>query len=180
MSFEIVTGDLLESKETIIMQQCCCTATKAHGLSLLIANKLKVNVYSSRRAIGNRNCAILEDRPKTGTCSLVLIPNTNDKKQYVASLFGQYAMGIPGKYHQDHKIPDTSKDREIYFKESLEHLYKLCEKNKEIFKHDIYDIAAPFKIGCGLAGGKWENYVLMLNEWLQNHPKIKLKIYKLD
>ena len=65
--------------------------------------------------------------------------------------------------------PDTLEDRYDYF---IECLQKITELN-------ITSIAIPYKIGCGLAGGNWEEYYNALNEWANKNPNIKIVIYKL-
>lgn len=168
--YKIINGDLLEASESIIMQQVCCTATKAHGLSATIAYTFNVNVYTLRKSIGKRNCAVLEDRAIPGTCDVIKIPG---KEQYIANLYGQYAMGKPGRYHMDHGIADTSVDRERYFKESLESLYDWCKDM------GLFEVAAPYNIGCGLAGGNWTNYIKIFESWITTHPEIKLTLYRI-
>jgi hypothetical protein len=43
---------------------------------------------------------------------------------------------------------------------------------------NIISIAFPYKIGCGLAGGKWEDYESMIYKFAKENPNIKVKIYK--
>ena len=67
MPYRIVKGDLLEATTEYIMQQNCCTAVRAHGLSKAIAAKWpEVNPYKERRA-HKGNWAVKEDRPEPGS-----------------------------------------------------------------------------------------------------------------
>ena len=65
--------------------------------------------------------------------------------------------------------PDSLEDRYDYF---IECLQKIAELNP-------ISIAIPYKIGCGLAGGRWEQYYNALNKWANNNPSIQIVIYKL-
>lgn len=158
----IIDGNILDAKEEYILQQCCCTAIRPHGLSETIATVWKdANIYALRKGIGKRNMAIPEDRPEPGTIQIV-------GKRKIICAFAQVAMGKPGMYDSCGK-PDTLEDRYDYF---IECLQKITELN-------ITSIAIPYKIGCGLAGGNWEQYYNALNEWANNNPTIKIVIYKL-
>ena len=161
-SLTIIDGNILDAQEEYILQQCCCTAVKPHGLSEVIAIKWKdCNVYSERRKIGNRNLAVVEDRPKPGTIKVV-----GERK--VICAFAQYAMGKSGRY-DSFNIPDTPNDRYNYFKECLDKIVLLNPKS----------IAIPYKIGCGLAGGDWNKYSSTISEFAQKYQQIKIVIYKL-
>ena len=162
-------GDLLEAIEDYIVQQCCCTACRPHGLSKAIADRFPHgNVYAKRKPVApRRNTACPEDRPQPGT-TLIVGNGTNER--YIACLFGQMAMGLPGKY-EAFGIPDKGTDREKYFSQSLEHLSKQIPASSTL--------AFPYKIGCGLAGGNWSNYEKILTEWEQQHIGYTIVLYKL-
>ena len=158
----IIDGNILDAKEEYILQQCCCTAIRPHGLSETIANKWKdANIYALRKGIGKRNMAIPEDRPEPGTIQII-------GKGKIICAFAQVAMGKPGMYDSCGK-PDSLEDRYNYFIECLNKITKL----------NITSIAIPYKIGCGLAGGNWERYYNALNTWTNNNPTLKIAIYKL-
>ena len=65
------------------------------------------------------------------------------------------APGKTGKFQNYYPktYDDSIENREIWFKKCLE----------EIDKLNLDEIVMPYKIGCGLAGGKWINYEKMLN-----------------
>lgn len=157
-----IDGNILDATEEYILQQCCCTAIRPHGLSEILAIKWNdTNVYSQRKGVGKRNMAIAEDRPSIGTIKVV-------GQRKVICAFAQYAMGKPGKYDSC-GVSDTSEDRINYFKKCL----------LEIEKLNPSSIAIPYKIGCGLAGGDWNIYNTLLNNWANNNSNIKIVIYKL-
>jgi len=156
-NIQYVSGNILAAKEEYIVQQTCCTALRAHGLSATIAAQWPtINPYKGRRCFKN-NWAILEDRPQPG--SIKIYEETHDG-QKVICLFGQYQHGKPGAYKDPLGItsttpPDTFQDRFTYFKQGL----------VEIGKLNPTSIAFPYRIGCGLAGGNWDDYKGAIEEW---------------
>jgi O-acetyl-ADP-ribose deacetylase (regulator of RNase III) len=172
MSVVVEKGDLLAAPQEVIAQQCCCTAVRPHGLSSSIAAALGTDFYRRRRpAAGQRNCAVPEDRPAPGTCEALPVPGRPG--QFVAALYGQYAMGKPGRYFADHNVPDGLGDREEYFARALEALATWMKQRA------LRTVAFPCKIGCGLAGGSWPAYKAMLDTWAARHPEIAATIYEL-
>ena len=160
---QIVNGNILDAKEEYILQQCCCTAVRPHGLSETISLFWKdANIYSLRRGIGKRNLAVMEDRPEPGTIQVI-------GKRKIICAFAQVAMGKPGIYDSCGK-PDSQENRYNYF---IECLNKITELNPN-------SIAVPYKIGCGLAGGNWDTYYNALNTWANENPNINIVIYKLN
>lgn len=138
MKLKIKLMSILDSTEDYICQQNNCISVKPHGLS----SKLPTNPYESRRAIGNRNLAVPEDRGIPGTVEL-LEPN-------IICMYAQYGMGKPFRYNNSKKElcdHDTFEQRLEWFKECLDKL--------DAFTGTF---AMPFGIGCGLAGGDWGKY----------------------
>ena len=76
-------------------------------------------------------------------------------------------------YYQDickeHNIVDDHDSRIIWFKQCLQLL------EKKIIKLECKLVAFPFKIGCGLAGGNWNQYKSIITEWSQQY-KYDLKV----
>jgi hypothetical protein len=155
-----ISGNLLEATEQYIVQQCCCTAVKAHGLSDVIARVLGVNVYAIRRREGRKNLAVPADRA---------VPGTIRVEKNVINLFGPFAMGKPGAYHTDLGVPDSAADRVRYFREGLDAIRQLAPAS----------VAFPYRIGCGLAGGNWTVYRGMLEEFAAANPAIRVVVYRL-
>ena len=156
-----IKGDLLESTDQYIAQQCNCCTVIAQGLSKTIADKwIWGDIYSRRSRIGNRNCAQKPDIP--GTIEII-----GDEHKYVICMFGQYGPGKPGKfskYYPSDQYTDTYQDRKKYFQECL----------TEIENRGISHLAMPYLIGCGLAGGNWTDYASMLH-----NSSISITLYKL-
>jgi O-acetyl-ADP-ribose deacetylase (regulator of RNase III) len=167
---EIKEGNILTATEDYIVQQTCCTACRAHGLSEAIAAQFPHgNPYKIRKPVAPRkNFACLEDRGKPGTC--LILGDGTPEKRWVACLMGQVAMGKPGVYDSV-GLPDSREDRERYFQAALEDLAsRIPEKSS---------LAFPWKIGCGLAGGNWCVYQKILETWCSRNPGFRVTLYQL-
>ncbi len=178
MHYQLIKGDLLDAKEDFILQQNNCIGVKPHGLSQSIALKYPyANPYCSRKAIGSRNMAILDDRGTPGTIQVFKDPkhvsSNNCKEPTFVSLFAQYGMGKPYAYNNGgpDAHPDDADLRRKWFKECLGNVAELSTKT--------FSVALPHRIGCGLAFGDWKVYEKMINDWAKANPHIKVVMYQL-
>lgn len=156
MILKEIDGDILNMPVDVIVQQSNCLSVKPLGLSRSIADKMDIDIYKNRRCLKiEKNLAIKEDRDFPGRCRLVKNKSTYPPK-YVANILGQFAPGGPGKYYKYitkyHGYKDDRLERLKWFKQGLESLSEIIRAEK--FK----TIAFPKYIGCGLGGGKWEDY----------------------
>jgi len=159
-------GDLFENthRYAILVQQCNCVTTKAHGLSLDIARTFGsyANPYAKRRNMGQHaNLANPWDRPDPGTVELLRDEN-DPSHPVVACVYGQWSPGaltsasLPSAYPlaPGETSTETALLRERWFSMGLA---QLAERVRERF-HEPVTIAFPYHIGCGLAGGDWSKY----------------------
>ncbi|EAS04536.2 hypothetical protein TTHERM_00237510 (macronuclear) [Tetrahymena thermophila SB210] len=182
-----VKGDLLNFQADIIVQQCNCITTNEKGLSQSILKKFGVSAYETR-VKGKGNIADVSSIDIPGTCLFQKpkIKNKNCQIQYIANLFSQFTPGKNGFKYQNtlcqqiqdpltnKPIVDNFSSREKWFEVCLQQLADFA-KEKQLFK-----IAFPYKIGCGLAGGKWENYKKMIQEFSENNIDLKIYIVQLE
>lgn len=175
MPCRIVKGDLLKADTEYIIQQTCCTAIKAHGLSEHIAAKWpQINPYKERKKLKG-NWSVAEDRPEPGSILIYEfdVPKITGLKGVICA-FAQYCHGRPHIYKDplelDEKFGDNPVDRIRYFKECLEGIASLNPKS----------VGFPYKIGSGLAGGSWIKYEKLIQDWSDLHPDIDVRIYKLE
>ena len=163
-----IKGDLLSSKSQYIVQQTCCTALSAHGLSEAITRKWPtINPYTCRKRLF-RNWATLDTRDIPGAIKVYEhIDGPN-----VICAFAQYTHGKPGKYEDPAKqsVIDDATARLLYFKQCLDHISALKPVS----------VSFPFRIGCGLAGGNWKLYAAALETWALTNPDISVSIYTLE
>ncbi len=85
----------------------------------------------------------------------IIICGDGVEKRYIIALLGQFYPGSP-------RYPSSKKDgyiaRERYFKEGLDKIAQIEE---------LDSIAFPWGIGCGAAGGNWDSYLKMINDFAE-------------
>lgn len=148
----VFNSNLLEVSAQVIAQQCNCTSKRTRGLSAAIAKKYPYANFYSRRT----------ETSEPGTIELRGKKRKNQR--YVLALYAQYYPGKP-------KANDTSGDRIMWFNKCLHRISKI--KN-------LRSIAFPSGIGCGLAGGEWNVYQRLIEEWTETIPNIKVYIISLE
>jgi O-acetyl-ADP-ribose deacetylase (regulator of RNase III) len=178
---QIVTGDLLDAKQDLIVQQCNCVTVKSHGLSASIAKKYSfADVYAKRRQM-SKNMAVFEDRGIPGTCVLSFpssyIHTEKPTVPVVGALMAQIAPGKSKQWARTYKISpelDSREARLIYFKQALTNLREKC------VTYGFHSVAFPFNIGCGLAGGHWPDYLAALEVFAHecSEHMITVTLYK--
>lgn len=151
---EIIKDSIFNSEEKYIVHQTNCITTKgAHLSKTMFDHYPYANVYQERSKDNHR------DTPGT-----IIIRGNGDDERYVINLFGQY---YPGNSKYD---KDSYEKREQWFKEGLKEILAI---------DDLESVAFPYGIGCGAAGGKWENYLKMINKFADKTDAI-VRIYKHD
>lgn len=127
--FNLVEGDLFDANETYLVHQCNCVTNRSAHLAQAVFEKYPyADVYTGRQN---------HDTPGT-----ILVRGNGKDRRFVVAMLGQYYPGFsrfPGK--------DGYGARLSYFKCCLNDMTKLKG-----------DFAFPWRIGCGAAGGKWEEY----------------------
>jgi hypothetical protein len=164
--YQVIEGDLLTCPDPIICQQLNCLCVKGHGLSADIAKVYPyANVYAERRARGTRNLCIAEDAGVPGE-----IVVRSGFGPIVIGFYGQYDYGT-GRTGRTSPTQDNSALREIWFKE--------CLVNLEIYMkhHRHHTVAFPYGIGCGLAGGNWDTYSQMIQDYAER-TGFTVNVYK--
>lgn len=147
---EIIKGNLLDSArvegEWYIAQQCNCNTKKPHGLSETISKQWPyADPYQTR--IGG---------PDTPGTVVTMKPADRDDGPIVLCLMAQWGPSKPGSFsrYYPNTYKDTRDNRKEWFRECLEVLDDMIPSDEVV--------NMPFQIGCGLAGGKWPDYLEML------------------
>lgn len=136
MSVKIVKGNILDV-EGLVVHICNTTTKTSKGLSKDIFDKYPyANTYSGPKAL----------KRQVGTFTYHFADV--DAKVVIVNLYGQNKPGKPDK-------TETAANRLEWFKSGLSQI-------REMFLGTT--IHVPFKIGCGLAGGKWDDYLAALEE----------------
>lgn len=159
---KIVDGDLLQANIPLIAHQTNCLGVMGAGIAKAIKNKwpdvyiqykdLCKSYYYSKFLLGISQFCKTHDNPI----------------KYVVNLFGEYSytesVAPYENRHTDYKALDLA----------LTILQTNCHNS------NIKEIGIPYKLGCGLAGGDWDNVVYpMLQKLFEKDPEITLYIYKL-
>jgi hypothetical protein len=145
----IVEGDLLNSKETYLCHQCNCLS---NGAAFLAAAIFKTFPYSNIYAL----------REKPDVPGAIVIKGDGDDERFVINILSQYYPGY--SVYPDAKL-DGIKARLSYFAEALTQMKPL----KGSF-------AFPWRFGCGAAGGDWDVYLKMLQDFASERDVV---IYRL-
>ena len=155
-----VQGDLLESNVQYICHQCNCVSTGSAHLAYDIFKKFPYsNVYEHRS---------YPHTPLTGEePGDIIIRGDGEKERYVIALMAQYFPGHP-KY-SDGKL-DGYLARQTYFATCLTKISEIP---------NLESIAFPWGIGCGAAGGNWNTYLQMLENF-DKSINAKTVVYKFE
>jgi O-acetyl-ADP-ribose deacetylase (regulator of RNase III) len=159
---KIIDGDLLQANVPLIAHQTNCLGVMGAGIAKAIKNKWP-GVYTQYK-----------DFCKDFNYSRVLLGlsqlcKTNDNPiKYVANLFGEYS-------YTKSISPYENRHTDYYALETA-----LLTLKADCMASGIKEIGIPYKLGCGLAGGDWDNVVYpMLKKLFEDDPEITLYIYKL-
>jgi O-acetyl-ADP-ribose deacetylase (regulator of RNase III) len=147
-----INGNLLDANEPYILHQCNCVSENAKALAEQIFKKYPYSNTYSKRVHGIKSTYGIP-----GTIDICT--DTNNK-----TIINAYAQIYPSTAKYD----DTQHKRLTWFRECLDHVR---HKN-------INNIAMPYNIGCGAAGGDWKQYYEIL-ETFANDNKIHITLYKL-
>ncbi len=148
----IVQGNLLDAEDQYIAHQCNCITKKAAHLSFDVFQRFPyANIYATR--------------PNTDRPGTIVIKGDGVTQRYVINMLGQY---YPGKPKYPNSSLDGSKIREQYFHQCLLQIYKI---------RDLKSIAFPYKVGCGAAGGNWNNYLGTLENFSRFKDDAEVNLY---
>jgi hypothetical protein len=157
---EIITNSILDAKEKYIAHICNLVTSHSAGTAKAIFDKYPyANTYKDR----SEPC----DKSMLGTFDIL---GDGNNQRYVINCYSMY---YPGKPKYSNSLLDGTLPRQKYFYQCLSQIAKIP---------DLDSIAFPYKIGCNLAGGNWDYYLGVLNNFTK-HVEIKgvkVSIYKLE
>ncbi|MFW5962600.1 MAG: macro domain-containing protein [bacterium] len=137
----IIEGDLLQANTDIIGHQTNCVGVFGAGIAKQIAKK-----YPYVKKEYTTYCKQKKPKELLGTYQ---ISKTNSF--LIANLFGQLHYGRYGEYYSKYK----RQTRYNMLKSALESLHN---------DYPTQAIALPYQIGCGLAGGNWEQVKAIIDD----------------
>ena len=160
----IVKGDLLDAKEDVIAHQVNCRGVMGAGVAKQIREKWPY-VYHRYRECCYAHA--IDPKALLGYCQFVhLDGKTANRNLIVSNLFGQVEYGR-GKSFTD----------EEGFRRALNSMSFMLKNRSHNFKEPLATIAMPYKIGCGLAGGNWDNIYKIIEEELTDFD---VTLYELE
>jgi len=139
---KIINGNLLDSDCQYIAHQCNCHSRRGAGLASAIFKAFPwADVYSNRSERG-RDAALF------GSISVHGDPTQGQR--YVINIYGQLKPGKPSPGR------DSAASRLEAFSKALDQIAELPK---------LKSIGFPYGIGCGLAGGDWNEYETLLEKF---------------
>lgn len=145
----IVEGDLLANKITeCIFHQTNCTTRNSLGLARSI-----FSTYPYANVYSDGSSRVL------GTCTIRTSPNNPT----IVALHAQYYPGKP--------IYESESSRHTAFESALEDFHT---KNQGKYQK----LGFPFGIGSGLAGGNWDIYKMLIENFKVSHPEYDIYIFR--
>lgn len=177
----IIPLDICKTECKYILQQGNCITVNPKGLSLALEKAFPGSCpYRYREPIipGGNICKE-RDRPKVGTIHVSYPESrgTDREEPVIITIFGQYSYGKPSDRSNFTFNKTYSNDayflRKTYFHSGLEEIKKILPKDEKV------EIAVPYGIGCGLAGGVWEDYEKMLIEFENEVENVEIVLHKI-
>lgn len=139
--FQVIHGSLLTCGSQYIAHQCNCVSQKSSGLAAQIFKAFPyADTYTGRTT-----------HHVPGTIQVM----TNGVGSQ--AVINMYAQNFPGKPSQ---LEDTLT--------RLEWFYSCLQEIALI--PDLTEVAFPYMIGCGLAGGSWPMYYNTIKSWSESLP----------
>ena len=128
-----VYGDIFNCKEDIIGHQTNCRGRMGSG----IAKEIRAR-YPSAYYKYVEHCKVCKYDSALLLGSMLIVP-TGHGNHHIANLFGQNYYGTDKPYTEEWALESALKQ------------LKLCARQAKL------SIALPYHIGCGRAGGNWNN-----------------------
>jgi O-acetyl-ADP-ribose deacetylase (regulator of RNase III) len=156
---KIINGNLLDSDCQYIAHQCNCYSRRGAGLASAIFKAFPwADVYSSRSERGN-------DASLFG--SITVHGDPKGCRRYVINIYGQLKPGKPSPGR------DSAHSRLEAFGKALDQIAELPE---------LESIGFSYWIGCGLAGGDWNKYEKLLEDFAERVGKrgVSVILYRLS
>lgn len=146
---KVVNGSLLDATEDILCHQVNCQGVMGSGIALALRNKYEY-LYPSYKSF----CRIATKNRATSTLLGRVYYVSCEDNHIIANIFSQDTYGRDDITYTDYT------ELEVAFVRLREYALK-----------NNLSIAMPYKIGCGLANGDWDNKV---------YPMIERVFYNMD
>jgi len=168
---KVIKGDLFDTDAKYLCHQCNCVTSRSAHLAYDVFKRYPyADVYSSRKETIIKNAIsepeVIWSKDVPGD---ILIRGNGKDQRYVVALLGQYYPGFP---RYSNSTLDGSVARQKHFHQAL---WKLAQVE------DLDSVAFPWQIGCGAAGGDWDVYFKMINNFADYvEDKADVSVYCLE
>lgn len=153
-------GDIFLTKAPIICHQVNCLGVMGAGLALQVKTK-----YPSVFKVYEGCCHSFQDTPEKLMGQAVFVDAEEMPGRFIANLFAQKG------------IRQGPSDTEVYTDYNA--LRSAMKQVEEIAKaYNVTSVAVPYMMGCGLAGGSWDEVKKILKEIFETSP-VDLEIWRL-
>lgn len=151
---EYVTGNIVEDNYPIFCQQVNCKGVMGAGLAKQIRDKYP-EVYEEYR-----------EEYRVGYSELgTILPVVTHDGRVCINMYAQKEYGTDKRY-----------TNYAAFRQCLENLNRFLQEH---YVHEDVDIAFPYNIGCGLAGGDWKIIEQLITEFAEKSGlKAKIVVLK--
>lgn len=154
---KMTEGDIFDMDVQYIAHQCNCLTSHSAGFANVVFKRFPgSDIYKDREyPVDWKNL------PENQKPSQIIV------KGKIINMLAQVFPGKP-KYDTGIDSPDRRKE---YFKDCLDQISKI---------DGLKSVAFPHGIGCNMGGGKWSDYLEMLEEFAKSNPEINVFIVKKD
>jgi len=161
---EVVQGDICDVGCQYIAHQCNCVTTHAAHLARQIFTKYPyADIYLDRIY---SKIKTIKDLPMDQRPGRIVVSGNGIGQRYVINMLGQVFPGRPRFITG----MDTEKLREHYFLQCLWRVSRIS---------GLREVAFPYGIGCGAAGGDWLKYEMSIREYADANGDVSVYLVKL-
>lgn len=155
LKIKIINGDALQATEEYLAHQCNCVTNASKHMAKSMFDKYPyANTYVKRS----------RDKSTYNTPGTIEVLGNGTNQRYIINMYSQYYPST-AKYNND-----STNLRIQWFQQCLKHISLIP---------NIKNIAMPYNIGCGSAGGDWNVYFKMISDFAEKY-NIDVVLYKLD
>ncbi|MDT0160376.1 macro domain-containing protein [Bacillus sp. AG4(2022)] len=145
----MLEGNILNAPENIIGHQVNCQGVMGAGLAIQIRSKYPEVYTNYKEFVAEYRNKLLLGKMQLVTCG---------ENKWVANLFGQFSYGRRKPVYTHYgALEDALRDLKNFAKE-----------------HGL-SVALPYGIGCGLAGGDWEDVYAIIDGVFHNYEVVLYK-----
>lgn len=162
---EVISGDILDVTNGIIVHQVNCIGAMGAGLAKKIRNKYPQHYDDYMKMVKSR-------QNKAELLSKVVPTKINDSL-YIMGVFAQINIASADRYGNNFTEYES-------YPEALDTIEWFRSKMERLDKKKTWNVYIPYGIGCGLAGGDLNKMTEIFHKWEKKYGNGEhIKIIKL-